>query len=283
MCKHNLTSEEKETLRVMKMQEGDLEKLQVENEAHHKHLNEMEHRLEILKERAKFLAQEEGIGVAEERHYPIAQQESSGMNLEEIPTWTSLIQQAEENNVSPNVCIEDLLNKAEIVKIQKDTIKIEEEFAQLTGLTKRDMAFLPVATYLQTARWTKTGKTLPTKSLVTMESLPTKVNMTIEQLHTSMYNPEKDGPREFYEARTRKILMLSNLLASTSNVAFAASTELWNKIDAEGLLTTISRVAQDSAYLLNLRETYENIKMNQVLEKELKDIDSHFKHLPKAD
>ena len=283
MGNHHLTPEEKETLRVMKMQEGELEQLQIENEAHHQHLNEMGQRLEALKERARHLAQAEGVDVSKEHHYPTAQQEPDRMNLEEIPSWASLIQQAKEKNVSSNTSIEDLLNEAEITRYQEDTKRIEEEFAQLTGLTKRDMAFLPVATYLQTARWTTTGKTLPTKSLATIGNLPTKVNMTIEQLHTSMYDPEKDGPWEFYEARTRKILMLSNLLASTSNVAFAASTELWSKIDTEGLITTISRLAQDGAYLINLRDAYEKIKMDQVLEKALHDIDSHFKHLPTKD
>jgi hypothetical protein len=42
-------------------------------------------------------------------------------------------------------------------------------------------------------------------------------------------------------------------------------------------------LAQDGAYLINLRDAYEKIKMDQVLEKALHDIDSHFKHLPTKD
>ena len=281
MTKRKLTPEEKDTLRVMKMQERDLGLLEKDTDSHHEQLNEMSQQLEKLKESAKRLAITEGITIPQEHHYPTTRQNKTVIiDSKRVPSWSSLKQRAEAENIPTDISIEDLLNENEIAKAQEDTKNIEEEFTQLTGLSKRDIKFLLLATYLQATRWTATGKAIPIKRVPTGTTLPTKINIKIEQLHASLYDPEKDGLRAFYEARTRKILMISNLLASTLNVAFAASTELWNKIDTEGLLTTLNRVAQDGSYLINLRDAFEKIKMDKVLEKELQDIENHFKHLP---
>lgn len=107
-------------------------------------------------------------------------------------------------------------------------------------------------------------------------AFPLMVNMAVSLLHGLMYNPEKDGPREFYDARTRKILLLSNLLASGSNLAFTLSTEQWAKLDIGGLLVTGARTLQDLAFLTNLEDHFLRQQMDKVYEKELQDINSHF-------
>ena len=387
MAKKTLTPEEQETLRVMKMQEGDLEQLAKDNESQHEQLNKMGQRLEALKERARSLAQAEGVSMPEEHHYPtVVDKEPTKMELEVIPSWESLKERADNQDVKGHPAIEDFLTSEEINKAKEQVKSIEDEFAKLTGLSKRDLTLLHAAIGLQTARWMmipnkpfnqkaanwlfgivstiagktagetpkgiedKSGKTaLPSmvyekafknlkqdwlqlpaavflqfqkerailkkeasdpaqepamefspemvgdlykaqyQQLLSMQdfsivgpqaALPLMTNMVIGLLHGYMYRPDVDGPREFYEARTRKILTLSNLIASSSNIVYTASTELWTRIDTGGLLIAASRAAQDGAYLLNLREAFEKMKMKQVLEKELQDIDSHFKHLP---
>ena len=107
-------------------------------------------------------------------------------------------------------------------------------------------------------------------------AFPLMVNMAVSLLHGLMYNPEKDGPREFYDARTRKILLLSNLLASGSNLAFTLSTEQWAKLDLGGLLVSGARTLQDLAFLTNLEDHFLRQQMDKVYEKELQDINSHF-------
>jgi hypothetical protein len=109
-------------------------------------------------------------------------------------------------------------------------------------------------------------------------AIPLIINMAIGLLHGYMYNPETDGPREFYDARTRKILLLSNLFASGSNLTFTIAAEQWQKLDIGGLLVTGTRAVQDLAYLTNLEDHFMKQQMDKVYEKELQDIDSHFKN-----
>jgi len=127
------------------------------------------------------------------------------------------------------------------------------------------------------------------QQLATMQNLtligqqaafPLVVNMAVALLHGFMYNPDLDGPREYYDARTRKILLLSNMMASGTNMAFSAATEKWMKLDLGGLLVTGTRAIQDLAYLTNLEDHFLKQQMDKVLEKELQDIDSHFNNVP---
>lgn len=108
--------------------------------------------------------------------------------------------------------------------------------------------------------------------------LPLVINMVVGLLHGLRYNPETDGPRQFYDARTRKIILLSNLLASGSNLTFTLASEQWAKLDIGGLLVSGIRSIQDIAYLVNLEDHFIREQMDKVYEKELQDIDSHFKN-----
>ena len=111
-------------------------------------------------------------------------------------------------------------------------------------------------------------------------AIPLVINMAVGLLHGFMYNPDVDGPRAFYDARTRKILLMSNLMASSGNVALTATTEAWMKLDLGGLLVTATRAMQDVSYLTALEDEFLRQHMNKALEKELQDIDSHFLNLP---
>ena len=65
------------------------------------------------------------------------------------------------------------------------------------------------------------------------------INMIIGLVHGLLYDPQKDGDRKLYEVRTRKILSISNSLASAGNIAYAIGTEDWRKLDVGGILVTL--------------------------------------------
>ena len=44
------------------------------------------------------------------------------------------------------------------------------------------------------------------------------INMIISTLHTLMYDPASSLDREIYNVKTKKIILYSNMIASTSNV-----------------------------------------------------------------
>ena len=72
MRKKKYTDYEKKTLRVLKMQEGDLKRLDEKTSTQQEALNRMDKRLAAMKERAKSLASDEGVELPEEHHYPVA-------------------------------------------------------------------------------------------------------------------------------------------------------------------------------------------------------------------
>lgn len=453
MAKKSYTEEEKRTLRVLKMQEHDLDRLQGQTSDDTLQLGQMDARLAELRQRATLAAQQASVELPEERHTPIPTEPrpKERLSLNDIPTWDSLEKRADKEHVSHDIIMEDLLTGEEISYAASEVKRINEEFSARTGLTRSDLAFLAIATGIQTARWMMmpkivgqlgtstrvlaalspsaiamleqkpdttdlalidetndafiaeaeeihegpksweeiletrdempanafdnqsmnwlfgilnnitgtrtgsnftsvdavTGQTINTprmlaealqsikedprrltaavyaqyaqqqaakgqpvdvlspvtdalqpamqselfqmqaQQLATMSDLtligkqaafPLMINMAIGLLHGYMYNPETDGPRQFFDARTRKILLLSNLLASGCNLAFSAATEQWVKLDIGGLLVSGTRALQDMTYLVNLEDHFLREQMDKFLENELHDIDSHFKN-----
>ena len=70
------------------------------------------------------------------------------------------------------------------------------------------------------------------------------INMIISIFHGFFYDPQKYESRELYEVKTRKILSISNLIASSSNVIWTGGNVLagnefaWENVDIGGLIIT---------------------------------------------
>ena len=102
------------------------------------------------------------------------------------------------------------------------------------------------------------------------------INMIIGLVHGLLYNPKKDGDRKLYEVRTRKILCISNALASSGNIAYAIVTEDWRKLDIGGILVTLYRLFTDVRFISRVKQDFIDKEMDKVLEKELQELDSYF-------
>ena len=75
------------------------------------------------------------------------------------------------------------------------------------------------------------------------------INMLITLIHGLFYNKDKDGERNIYEVRTRKVLLYSNSLASVGNIAYSAATQQWGKLDIGGIIVTITRLFSDIRFI----------------------------------
>lgn len=102
------------------------------------------------------------------------------------------------------------------------------------------------------------------------------INMIISLVHGLLYDPEKDGDRKLYEVRTRKILCISNALASAGNIAYAVGTEDWRKLDVGGIMVTLYRLFTDVRFISRIKKQFIEEEMDKVLEKEIKELDSYF-------
>ncbi len=87
-------------------------------------------------------------------------------------------------------------------------------------------------------------------------ALASFINSLIYSIHMLFYNPETDGPQELYQVRTRKVLSISNALATGSNVLVTAVTKDVSKLDLGGLLVTLCRLCSDYAFINRVKEDF---------------------------
>lgn len=103
------------------------------------------------------------------------------------------------------------------------------------------------------------------------------INMIIGFVHKMFYDKEKDGPdKDLYEVRTRKILLISNLLASGGNVLYCAFSEDWKKLDIGGILVSLYRLVSDIRFITRIKEQFIQQHLDDVIIKEIAEIDSNF-------
>ena len=100
--------------------------------------------------------------------------------------------------------------------------------------------------------------------------------MIIGLVHGLLYNPEKDRDRKLYEVRTRKILSISNALASVGNIAYAVGTDDWRKLDVGGIMVTLYRLFTDVRFITKVKKDFIESEMDKVLADEIKELDSYF-------
>lgn len=85
-------TDDKETLKALKMQEGDLARLSERNERQHQDLQSLDERLEQLKARTRQLASDEGIAMEERPKMPAyVEKAPERMSLDEVPSWDDIV------------------------------------------------------------------------------------------------------------------------------------------------------------------------------------------------
>lgn len=112
------------------------------------------------------------------------------------------------------------------------------------------------------------------------------INMIISLLHGFFFNPEKDYRRDFYEVRTRKILVFSNVIATSINLAYVGVNAYMGnvggalkKLDLGGLLVTLWRLFSDIRFITRVKEQFINEELDKVTAKEMAELDQMFEQL----
>ena len=98
------------------------------------------------------------------------------------------------------------------------------------------------------------------------------IDMIIGLIH-GLFNKEKID-KDLYEVRTRKILLISNSIASTSNIIQTVITNNPKNLDIGGLLVTLSHLFMDLRFISRIKEEFIRQELNKDLIKELKHLDS---------
>lgn len=100
--------------------------------------------------------------------------------------------------------------------------------------------------------------------------------MIIGLLHGFMFDESRDHSKKLYEVRTRKILCISNSLASAGNIAYSIISEDWKKLDVGGIMVSLYRLFTDVRFITKVKSEFIKCEMDKVLERELINLDSNF-------
>jgi hypothetical protein len=77
-----------------------------------------------------------------------------------------------------------------------------------------------------------------------------------------LYNPNTDGNQQLYSIRTRKIIMISNTIATASDViqtamrAYGGDKTALKNFDFGGFIVTIYRLITDTAFIQEVRDKF---------------------------
>ena len=128
---------------------------------------------------------------------------------------------------------------------------------------------------------------IDTASVGTEAALSILINLIISMVHR-IIKPEGEDEK-LYAVRTRKILLISNMIASTSNVLLVGlgsgvSTAVGNPqlakkslqyLDVGGLLVTITRLFSDPIFIKRIEEEFINTQIDKQWIEEINRLDSY--------
>lgn len=101
------------------------------------------------------------------------------------------------------------------------------------------------------------------------------IDMIISSVH-SLFRSESED-QELYNVRTRKILLISNMIASTSSVLNAYITKNPKKLDIGSLLLTITHLFTDVRFMAKIKDEFIHNEINQKVCQELEETDKIFR------
>lgn len=88
------------------------------------------------------------------------------------------------------------------------------------------------------------------------------INNIITIFHNLLYDEQKYSSRELYNIRTKKIILYSNLIASSSNVIwvganmYSGNEKAIKDLDIGGLLVTLHHLIYDTRYIQKIKEEF---------------------------
>ena len=99
------------------------------------------------------------------------------------------------------------------------------------------------------------------------------MDMLIGLVHGLYYDPKKDGSRDLFEVRTRKILLIANTIGTSSNLIYSYCTKNVKAVDIGGLLVTLSHIFMDTRFMLNVKKEFVENKIYEKVEEEINELD----------
>ncbi len=211
------------------------------------------------------------------------------------------------NILTDTITFEDFKSNRVIRKpkmmITPESVSLAKLFGESFEMCKADSLNLPAAIFaegchLKSDEFTKLGLPLPVLEAINPEFASKLYKSNYDALCFSrdlkivgasagisifidmiiglvqgLFNKEKIN-KDLYEVRTRKILLISNSIASTSNIIQTVITNNPKNLDIGGLLITLSHLFMDLRFISRIKEEFIKQELNKDLIKELERLDS---------
>lgn len=191
------------------------------------------------------------------------------------------------------------------MKITKEKVRIDELFKESYQVIKADYlnllaAIFAQAQHLKSDEYTKVGLPVPllasfnekfasdlykkqydalcfsrdVKIVMTSYIVSMFIDMIIGSVH-SLFRIESEE-KDLYSVRTRKILLISNSIASTSSILNAYITKNPKKLDIGSLLLTITHLFSDVRFMAKIKDEFIHNEISQRVCQELEETDKMF-------
>lgn len=82
------------------------------------------------------------------------------------------------------------------------------------------------------------------------------INAIIEQMHKMAYKKECGISRDLYSVKTHRIIEISNVIASSSNLVYSAVSNDLSKLDIGGLCVTLYRMWKDEEVMQKIKKEF---------------------------
>jgi len=107
-------------------------------------------------------------------------------------------------------------------------------------------------------------------------SLSIAINMIIAMLHRLLMSKDEENNQKLYEVRTRKILLYSNIIATSSNILYVGFTENIKKLDVGGFAVTMYRLFSDPKFIHKVKYEFLNSNLSAKYEEEYRKISMYY-------
>lgn len=107
-------------------------------------------------------------------------------------------------------------------------------------------------------------------------ALSIAINMIIAMLHRLIMSKDEECNEKLYEVRTRKILLYSNIIATSSNIIYAGFSEDIKKLDIGGFAVTMYRLFSDPKFMNKVKYEFLNSNLTEKYEKKYGEISMYY-------
>ena len=102
------------------------------------------------------------------------------------------------------------------------------------------------------------------------------INYIIATVH-QFFNISNENEK-LYEVKTRKILLYSNIIASTSNIIYTSFAGI-NNLDLGGLLVTLYRIIRDVSYITKIKKEFIENELNKKYQEHIDGLDEEINQI----